>query len=166
MLSMCTDAHVHTDTHTHEHTHSLAFYVNIWHEGWTEIGVHIKMNEKASNDSLCVNCVLHCYRQFSTRHSWSHAVSHTLIWMPVKHHQSSPAAPGDLLTSPWLRQGHHATRCTDFLPVASCLYCSPCELHLYVPPYDKLTYEREQFLLKKKKTKMVIFHCCFYHLSF
>ena len=33
MLSMCTDAHVHTDTHTHEHTHSLAFYVNIWHEG-------------------------------------------------------------------------------------------------------------------------------------
>ena len=157
--------HMCTQIHTHEHTHSLAFYVNIWREGWIEIGVHIKMNEKASNDSLCVNCVLHCYSFPPDIHNLTQCLTR-LSECQWNTNQSSPAAPGDLLTSPWLRQGHQATRCTDFLPVASCLYCSPSELHFYVPPYDKLTYEREQFLLKKKKTKMVFFHSCFYHLSF
>lgn len=39
----CTCAHRYTHTWA---THSLAFYMNIWHEGWIEVAVHIKMNEK------------------------------------------------------------------------------------------------------------------------
>lgn len=125
--------------------------------------------EKESNN-IYVNCILHWYKQFLTKHSLSHRLSHIVIQVQVKQQTRLSHSLRELdLSVSWSRsRGHlvHLDGCANALSVAFHQYHPPSELQFYVPPYGKLTHKREQFLLKKKKRQKWLCSQLFYHFSF